>query len=87
MPNTKSAERRMRSSARKHDRNVSVKSRVKTFERRYLETLKGGDKAAAKTALSSYTSVVDKAVKAGVIHQTTASRKKSRLSVRLAALK
>lgn len=77
----------MRSSARKKDRNSSVKSRVKTFERRYLESLKGGDKAAAKTALSSYSSMVDKAVKAGVIHKTTASRKKSRLSLRLAALK
>lgn len=87
MPNTKSAERRMRNSARKHDLNTSVKSRVKTFERRYLDSLKAGDKAVAKTALSSYASIVDKAVKAGVIHKATASRKKSRLSLRLAALK
>jgi len=87
MPNTKSAERRMRSSTRKHDRNVSVKSRVKTFERRYLDTLKAGDKTAAATALRSYASAVDKAVKSGVIHETTASRKKSRLALRLGALK
>jgi len=87
MPNTKSAERRMRSNARKHDRNVSVKSRVKTFERRYLDSLKAGDKAVARTALNSYTSIVDKAVKAGVVHKATASRKKSRLALRLAALK
>jgi small subunit ribosomal protein S20 len=87
MPNTKSAERRMRSSARKHDRNISVKSRVKTFERRYLDALKAGDKSVASTALRSYTSVMDKAVKSGVIHKATASRKKSRLTVRLGALK
>lgn len=87
MANTKSAQRRMRSSARKHDRNASVKSRVKTFERRYLDSLKAGDKSVAATALSSYSSIVDKAVKAGVIHRVTASRKKSRLSLRLAALK
>jgi small subunit ribosomal protein S20 len=87
MPNTKSAGRRMRSSARKHDRNTSVKSRVKTFERRYLDALKTGDKAAAATALRGYSSMVDKAVKAGVVHRATASRKKSRLAVRLTALK
>jgi small subunit ribosomal protein S20 len=77
----------MRSSARKHDRNISVKSRVKTFERRYLDALKAGDKSVASTALRSYTSVMDKAVKSGVIHKATASRKKSRLTVRLGALK
>jgi small subunit ribosomal protein S20 len=87
MPNTKSAGRRMRSSARKHDRNISVTSRVKTFERRYLDAVQSGDKAAAATALSSYASVVDKAVKSGVIHKATASRKKSRLAVRLGTLK
>ncbi len=87
MPNTKSAERRTRSNARKHDRNVSTKSRVKSFEKRYLDALKSGDKAVATTALRSYSSIVDKAVKSGVIHKSTASRKKSRLSVKLVALK
>jgi small subunit ribosomal protein S20 len=87
MPNTKSAERRTRSNARKHDRNVSTKSRVKSFEKRYLDALKSGDKAVASTAFRSYSSIVDKAVKSGVIHKATASRKKSRLSVKLVALK
>ena len=87
MPNTKSAERRTRSNARKHDRNLSTKSRVKSFEKRYLEALKSGDKAVAATALRAYASTVDKAVKSGVVHKATASRKKSRLAVRLAALK
>jgi small subunit ribosomal protein S20 len=87
MPNTKSAERRSRSNVRKHDRNVSTKSRVKSYERHYLEALKGGDKSVATTALRTYTSVIDKAVKSGVIPKGTASRKKSRLSVKLVALK
>ncbi len=87
MPNTKSAERRTRSNARKQDRNVSAKSRVKSFEKRYVDALKSGDKAVATTALRSYSSIIDKAVKSGVIHKSTASRKKSRLAVRLVALK
>jgi small subunit ribosomal protein S20 len=83
MPNTKSAERRMRSSARKHTRNQSVKSRLKTLEKNYLTLLTAGKKDEASTALRSVTSAFDKAAKAGVIHSRTASRKKSRLSVRL----
>ena len=87
MPNTKSAERRMRSNARKQERNKSVQSRVKTFEKRYVEALESGDKAVAATALREYSSVIDKAVKGGVLHRATASRKKSRLAVRLTKLK
>ncbi|HTD68672.1 MAG TPA: 30S ribosomal protein S20 [Candidatus Limnocylindria bacterium] len=87
MPNTKSAERRMRNSARKQLRNRSVKSRLKTMEKRYTAALTTGKKEDATTALRSAISTFDKAVKAGVIPRATANRKKSRLTVRLAALK
>jgi small subunit ribosomal protein S20 len=87
MPNTKSAERRMRNSARKHVRNHSVKSELKTLEKRYLEFIKVGKKEDAATSLREVTSAFDKAAKAGVIHRGTADRKKSRLAVRLAAAK
>jgi small subunit ribosomal protein S20 len=87
MPNTKSAERRMRNSAQKHDQNQRVKSRLKTLEKRFLENLKAGKKEDATRAYSEATSGFDKAAKTGVIHSATANRKKSRLGVRLAALK
>lgn len=87
MPNTKSAERRMRSSARKQLRNRSVKSRLKTFEKRYTAALKIGKKDEAGVALRLAISAFDKAVKGGVIPRGTANRKKSRLTLRLATLK
>ena len=87
MPNTKSAERRMRNSARKQLRNRSVKSRLKTFEKRYVAALDTGKKDESTTALREAISTFDKAVKAGVIHRATANRKKSRLTLRLAKLK
>ena len=87
MPNTKSAERRMRSSARKQLRNRSVKSRLKSFEKRYAAALKAGKKDESTTSLRETISTFDKAVKAGVIPRATANRKKSRLTLRLAALK
>jgi small subunit ribosomal protein S20 len=87
MPNTKSAERRMRSSARKQLRNRSVKSRLKSLEKRYAAALKSGKKDEAGTALRDSISAFDKAVKAGVIPRATANRKKSRLTLRLATVK
>jgi small subunit ribosomal protein S20 len=87
MPNTKSAERRARNSARKHARNVGVKSRLKSLEKQYLGLLSAGKKEDAATALRAVSSAFDKAAKTGVIHSSTASRKKSRLTVRLSALK
>lgn len=77
----------MRSSARKQLRNRSVKSRLKTMEKRYVAALATGKKDDAGTALRNVHSVFDKAVKVGVVPRATANRKKSRLSVRLAALK
>ena len=87
MPNTKSAERRMRNSAVKQLRNRSVKSRLKSLEKRYAAALKAGKKDEAGTALRDALSAFDKAVKGGVIHRSAANRKKSRLTVRLATLK
>lgn len=74
----------MRNSARKHMANKSVKSRLKTLEANYLAALKK-DKAEAEKALRSVSSALDKAAKNGVIHRGAASRKKSRLSVRMSA--
>ncbi|HEY5915162.1 MAG TPA: 30S ribosomal protein S20 [Verrucomicrobiae bacterium] len=87
MPNTKSAERRMRNSARKQVRNHSVKSRLHTLEKTYLELIGTGRKDEAAKSLQALTSAFDKAAKAGVVHRATANRKKSRLALRLAKAK
>jgi small subunit ribosomal protein S20 len=87
MPNTKSAERRMRNSARKQARNRAVTSRLKSLEKRYNAALKSGKKDDASSALRDALSAFDKAAKVGAIHRSMANRKKSRLSVRLATLK
>lgn len=87
MPNTKSAERRMRNSARKQARNRAVSSRLKSLEKSYNAAVKAGKKEDAATALRSTLSAYDKAAKNGVIHRGLANRKKSRLTVRLATIK
>ena len=87
MPNTKSAERRMRGSARKQLRNHSVKSRLHTLEKNYSALLTAGKKDDATAALRTFSSALDKAAKHGIVHRSMASRKKSRLTVRLNGLK
>jgi small subunit ribosomal protein S20 len=87
MPKTKSAERRMRNSERKRIHNRGIKSRLKSLERAYAAALESGKKDDATAAYRKLSSAFDKAAKTGVIHKARANRKKSRLAVRLAAVK
>ena len=87
MPNTKSAERRMRNSARKQEQNRSTKSRLHTLERNFLDLLGAGKKQEAAESLKAIASAFDKAAKGGAVHRATANRKKSRLALRLARAK
>jgi small subunit ribosomal protein S20 len=74
----------MRNSARKQSHNRSLKSRLHTLERNYLQLLSEGKKEDAAKSLRTLSSSFDKAAKAGVVHRATADRKKSRLALRLA---
>ena len=85
MPNTKSAERRARTSARKSLQNRAVKSRLHNLEKKYAELLGAGKKEDAAVVFRELSSTLDKAAKTGVIHRARANRSKSRLSVRLNA--
>jgi small subunit ribosomal protein S20 len=77
MPNLKSAKKRMRQNVVCHDRNLQVRTRVKSARRSMMEALEGKDAAAGQTALSAYSSILDKAAKAGVIKKNTAIRRKT----------
>ncbi|MGA2245891.1 MAG: 30S ribosomal protein S20 [Verrucomicrobiota bacterium] len=83
MPNTKSAERRMRNSKRKQLHNSAVRSRLRRAEKEFRATVVAGKKEDAAKLLSGVHSAFDKAVKSGVIARTAANRKKSRLALSL----
>lgn len=80
MPNLKSAKKRMRQNVVRHDRNVQVRSRVKSARRVMMEALAANDAEAGAVALRSYSSVLDKAAKIGVIKKNTAIRRKTNAS-------
>lgn len=80
MPNTKSAEKRIRQTEKRTARNRRLKSMVKTSIRRFEESVQSGDAEAAKIKLLSATRQIDKAAAKGVMHKNTAARKKSQLT-------
>jgi small subunit ribosomal protein S20 len=83
MPNTKSAERRMRANERKHQHNRSVKSHLRRLERDYRALLTAGKKEDAAQVLPGLHSAFDKAAKVGAVPRPTVNRKKSRLAAAL----
>ena len=83
MPNTKSAERRMRGSARKEQHNRSIKSNLRRVEKNFRTLVAAGKKDEAAKLLPSVHSTLDKAVKSGVVARPTVNRKKSRLALAL----
>jgi small subunit ribosomal protein S20 len=85
MPTTQSAASRARSSARRHSHNRAILSKLRTLEKRYLETVSSGKREEATAALRTVCSALDKAAKTGVVKKATADRKKSRLTLRMNA--
>ena len=77
MPNLKSAKKRMRQNVVQHERNQAVRTRVKSARRAMMEALEAKDAEAGSVALKTYTSVLDKAAKVGVIKKNTAIRRKT----------
>ena len=78
MPNIKSAKKRVRSSEKQRIGNLAVKTKVKTVRRKTREVLTAGVVETSEKAVRDYSSVLDKAVKRGVIKKNTAIRRKKR---------
>ena len=86
MANHFSALKRARQTETRTTRNRAARSRVRTALRRLRESLAGTDASAATTHFRAAVAELDKAVRKGVLHKNTASRYKSRLSVRVKAV-
>jgi small subunit ribosomal protein S20 len=87
MANHFSALKRARQTERRTARNRANASRLRGTLRELRETIEKGDKAAAEKVYRTTVSVLDKAIQKGTLHENTASRYKSRLSVRVNAMK
>ena len=86
MPNIESARKRVRQSAKRNKRNRSAKSTVSSSRKELLDAIEAGNKSEAVKLFDAYSSTLDKSVKKGILKANNASRKKSRIQVRLNAL-
>ena len=80
MANIKSAKKRVLTAERNRLRNKSWKSRVRTCRNHVEEAVKSADAKAAAESLSRAYQIIDRAVSKGVVHRTTAARRKSQLA-------
>ncbi|MBP6126092.1 MAG: 30S ribosomal protein S20 [Leptotrichiaceae bacterium] len=86
MAHSKSSKKRVFIGERNAQRNQAIKSRVKTFVKKVLSAVEDKNIDEAKLALQVAYKELDKAVTKGVLKKNTASRKKSRLALKINAL-
>ena len=79
MANIKSAKKRVLIAEANRQKNVAVKSAIKTAVKKALALATEGSKEDLAAAISNVYKLCDKAVSKGVLHKNTAARKKSRL--------
>jgi small subunit ribosomal protein S20 len=87
MANHLSALKRARQTTKRTAVNRANTSILRTQLRDLRETIEKGDKAAAEQSYRKTVSALDKAIQKGTLHENTASRYKSRLGVRVHAMK
>ncbi|MGL5827435.1 MAG: 30S ribosomal protein S20 [Nocardioides sp.] len=80
MANIKSQIKRNRQNEKRHERNKSVKSDLKTAIRKFREAAAGGDKETAITLGRDACRKLDKAASKGVIHKNQAANRKSSIA-------
>jgi len=80
MASHKSAEKRIRSTERKRDRNKVISSQIKTKVKNILTAT---DKGKAEKDYKEVVALLDRSSVKGRIHKNTASRKKARLTKHL----
>lgn len=81
MPNKKSAEKEIRSSARKNLVNRMTESKVRTAKKKALEAIKdSNDEGSVKDLIVKFESLINSAVNKSVFHWKTAARHVSRLN-------
>ena len=86
MAHHKSAQKRIRSNARRAEVNTARVGRIRTFLKRVETAISSGNKDAAQTEFKLAQPELQRGTTRGVIHRNTVSRKLSRLSARIKAM-
>jgi len=80
MANLKSAIKRVNTNNKKRERNIAVKSDMRTNIKRVETFIEANDVENATTSFNETVRIIDKAVQKGVIHKNNGNRHKARLA-------
>jgi small subunit ribosomal protein S20 len=83
VPIKKAAFKSLRKSRKKHEKNITTKSELKSLVKNFEKLVAAKKAEESKKALSIVVSKMDRAVTKGVIKPNTASRKIARLMMKL----
>ena len=86
MANSAQARKRARQNISRHDRNMSLRSQLRTAIKHVRKGIATTDKAAALAAYKASVSTIDSIADKGIIHNNKAARHKSRLSAAIKAM-
>ena len=86
MANIKSQKKRILTNEKARQRNVAVKSELKTAIRAVDKAVAAGEQDAAVEALRTASRKLDKAASKGVIHKNNAANRKSGIAARVKSL-
>lgn len=79
MANIKSQKKRNLTNEKARQKNVAVRSRMRTIVKQAREALTTTDSGAIADAVKAAVSEIDRAASKGVLHRNSAARKKSEL--------
>ncbi len=79
----KSVIKRQKQAEKKHEINKSVKSMLKTLAKKVEQAVEAKNADVAKDAMVKAMKAYDTAASRGILHKSTASRKISRLSIKV----
>ena len=85
MANLESSKKRIRSNLKRQQRNVSVKSAVRTAIKDVEKAIAEGNLETARASFPKAASALDSAATKGIIKKNSASKKKSQLAKRINA--
>ena len=86
MANIKSQIKRNRQNEARRERNRTVRTRLKSYKKRFQAHVDAGDADAAAEAYRVAARELDKAATKGIVHPNKAANNKSSMSKRLQAL-
>jgi small subunit ribosomal protein S20 len=86
MANSAQARKRARQNVNQRDRNMSLRSELRTAIKHVRKGIESADKSVAQAAFQASVGTIDCIADKGIIHKNKASRHKSRLSAAIKAM-